>query len=272
MPQPTPSSLQHMTSCADLITAPNPGPMTLEGTNSYLLHAAGSVGGPVVVVDPGPAHEGHLQALAAAGRVELILITHRHPDHTEGIDRLHELTGAPVRAARAEHCRDAPILSDGEVLTVAGVNVQVVATPGHTSDSLCFLLLDDGHHGSVLTGDTILGRGTTILDFPDGTLGDYLASLDVLSGFGPAVMLPAHGPMHPHLGTVIEQYASHRLQRLEQVREAVARLTGGDSSRQPGAGEVTDLVYAEIDPAVRGAAEHSVKAQLHYLSGVTPAP
>ncbi len=272
MPQPTPSPIQHVTSCADLITAPNPGPMTLEGTNSYLLHAAGADAGPVVVVDPGPADEDHLQALAAAGRVELILITHRHPDHTEGIDRLHELTGAPVRAALAEHCREAPVLGDGEVLAAAGVRVQVLTTPGHTSDSLCFLLPDDGHHGSVLTGDTILGRGTTILDFPDGTLGDFLASLDVLSGFDQAVMLPAHGPTHPHLGTIIEQYTAHRLQRLEQVREAVARLTGGDSSIQPGTAEVTDLVYSDINPAVRGAAEHSVKAQLHYLTGTTPTP
>lgn len=246
--------------------------MTLEGTNSYLLHAAGADAGPVVVVDPGPADEDHLQALAAAGRVELILITHRHPDHTEGIDRLHELTGAPVRAALAEHCREAPVLGDGEVLAAAGVRVQVLTTPGHTSDSLCFLLPDDGHHGSVLTGDTILGRGTTILDFPDGTLGDFLASLDVLSGFDQAVMLPAHGPTHPHLGTIIEQYTAHRLQRLEQVREAVARLTGGDSSIQPGTAAVTDLVYSDINPAVRGAAEHSVKAQLHYLTGTTPTP
>lgn len=266
----TPSPLQQVTSRVDLITAPNPGPMTLEGTNSYLLHAPGADAGALVIVDPGPSDEEHLQALAAAGRVELILITHRHPDHTEGIDRLHELTGAPVRAALAEHCREAAPLHDGEVITAAGIAIQVLATPGHTSDSLCFLLPDDGHHGSVLTGDTILGRGTTILDFPDGTLGDYLATLDVLSGFGHAAMFPAHGPTHPHLGTVLEQYTTHRLQRLEQVRAALARLGGGDPSIHPGTAEVTDLVYADIDPSVRGAAEHSVRAQLHYLSQTSP--
>jgi len=267
MIQPTPAPLLHVTDAAALITAPNPGPMTLDGTNSYILHAAPDAAG-VVVVDPGPADEGHLQALAGQGRVELILVTHRHGDHTEGIDRLHELTGAPVRAALDDHCRAAEPLVDGEVITAAGVRIQVVATPGHTSDSLCFLLPDDGHHGSVLTGDTVLGRGTTILDFPDGTLGDYLASLDVLSGFERAALLPAHGPAHPHLGTVVDQYISHRLQRLEQVREAVARISGGDAAARPSVGEVTDLVYADVDAAVRGAAEHSVAAQLDYLFGI----
>ncbi|WP_417219796.1 MBL fold metallo-hydrolase [Arthrobacter sp.] len=269
MIQPTPAPPLHVTDAAVLITAPNPGPMTLDGTNSYILRAAPDAA--AVVVDPGPADEGHLQALAGQGAVELILITHRHGDHTEGIDRLHELTGAPVRAALAEHCRAAEPLVDGEVITVAGLAIQVVTTPGHTSDSLCFLLPDDGHHGSVLTGDTVLGRGTTILDFPDGTLGDYLASLDVLSGFGHAVLLPAHGPAHPHLGTVVEQYAEHRLQRLDQVREALARLGGAAAGARPSIGEVTDLVYADVDPAVRGAAERSVAAQMHYLLGVSGA-
>lgn len=268
MIQPTSAPLLHVTDGAAMITAPNPGPMTLDGTNSYLLRATRDADS-VVVVDPGPADDGHLQALASQGPVELILVTHRHGDHTEGIDRLHELTGAPVRAALAEHCRSAEPLSDGDVLTAAGVAIQVVATPGHTSDSLCFLVPEDGHHGSVLTGDTLLGRGTTILDFPDGTLGDYLASLDVLSGFARATMLPAHGPAHPHLGTIVEQYTAHRLQRLDQVRDAVARITGGKTAARPSVGEVTDVVYADVDPAVRGAAERSVAAQLDYLFGAT---
>lgn len=254
-----------------MITAPNPGPMTLDGTNSYILRAARDAAA-VVVVDPGPADEAHLQALAAQGSVELILVTHRHADHTEGIDRLHQLTGAPVRAALPEHCRGAEPLTDGEVLTAAGVVIQILATPGHTSDSLCFLLPADGHHGSVLTGDTLLGRGTTILDFPDGTLGDYLASLDVLSGFGRAGMLPAHGPAHPHLGTVVEQYTTHRLHRLEQIREAIAQLAAGEDASRPTIAEVADVVYADVDPTVRGAAEHSVAAQLDYLFGTAGQP
>src|SRR5690606_35631623 len=121
----------------------------------------------VVVVDPGPLHEGHLAALAATGRVELILITHHHHDHTEGSARLAALTGAPVRAADPAYCVGGEPLVDGEEIEAAGILIRVLATPGHTADSLCFVLPTDGEHGSVLTGDTILGRGTTIIAHPD---------------------------------------------------------------------------------------------------------
>jgi glyoxylase-like metal-dependent hydrolase (beta-lactamase superfamily II) len=216
-----------------------------------------------VVVDPGPLDEGHLQGLAGAGRVELILITHRHADHTAGSARLHEFTGAPVRAADTAHCHGtgAP-LSGGEVLSAAGLEVRVVATPGHTSDSVCFHLPGDGPSGSVLTGDTILGRGTTMLDYPDGTLADYLASLDRLEALGPATVLPAHGPVLPSLADTVDAYRSHRLERLEQIRSAVEQL-----GREATVRDVADAVYADVDPSVRRAAETSVAAQLDYLRG-----
>ncbi|WP_294563269.1 MBL fold metallo-hydrolase [uncultured Arthrobacter sp.] len=237
--------------------APNPGPMSLEGTNSYLIGAEDSAG--AVVVDPGPLDEQHLQALAA-GPVELILITHRHADHTAGAARLHELTGAPVRAADPEHCIGDRPLQDGEVLSAAGTEIRVVATPGHTSDSVCFHLPFDGPAGSVLTGDTILGRGTTMLDHPDGRLGDYLASLDRLEPLGPATVLPAHGPVLPALDAVVRAYRAHRLERLSQVRSAIAGLGPDAEVRQ-----IADVVYADADPSVRRAAESSVAAQLEYL-------
>ncbi len=182
--------------------------MSLEGTNSYLIGAEGSSG--TVVVDPGPLDEEHLRALAA-GPVELILITHRHADHTAGAARLHELTGAPVRAADPKHCIEAQPLGDGEVLRVAGTEMRVVATPGHTSDSVCFHLPFDGPAGSALTGDTILGRGTTMIDHPDGRLGDYLSSLNRLERLGPAVVLPAHGPVLPALDAVVGADPAHPL-------------------------------------------------------------
>ena len=138
----------------------------------------------------------------------------------------------------------------------------MVATPGHTSDSVCFHLPGDGPHGSVLTGDTILGRGTTMLDYPDGTLGDYLASLDRLEALGPATVLPAHGPVLPSLAAIARAYRSHRLERLEQIRAALDRL-----GRDAAAGDVADAVYSDVDPSVRRAAETSVAAQLHYLRG-----
>ena len=238
--------------------APNPGPMSLEGTNSYVV---GEPGHPaVVLVDPGPFDEAHLQALAAAGPVELILVTHRHTDHTAGSARLAEITGAPVRAAAPEHCHGGAVLQPGETIAAGGTEIRVGSTPGHTSDSVCFHLPLDGPAGSVLTGDTILGRGTTVLDHPDGTLADYLSSLDRLERLGPAAVLPAHGPVLPALDAVVRAYRDHRLDRLAQIRTALAGL-GPDAA----VGEVTSVVYADVDPSVRRAAENSVAAQLEYL-------
>ncbi|MCY1674435.1 MBL fold metallo-hydrolase [Pseudarthrobacter sp. SL88] len=253
------ATLQRSSDLTRFILAPNPGPMSLDGTNSYVLAAPGSPG--AVVVDPGPDDEAHLLALARAGAVELVLITHRHADHTAGSARLHELTGAPVRAADPAHCHGggAPLL-DGEVVRAAGLDLTVLATPGHTSDSVCFHLPGDGPDGSVLTGDTILGRGTTMLDYPDGTLGDYLATLDRLEAMGPATVLPAHGPVLPALAEVVRGYRTHRHERLARIREALDRL-GRDAS----VGDVADAVYSDVGPSVRRAAEMSVAGQLHYL-------
>ncbi|HKU32195.1 MAG TPA: MBL fold metallo-hydrolase [Arthrobacter sp.] len=240
--------------------APNPGPMSLDGTNSYVIGAPGSAG--VVVVDPGPLDETHLAALAASGAVELVLITHRHKDHTEASVRFRELTGAPVRAADPAHCHGGEPLRNGEVIQAAGVPIRVLSTPGHTSDSVCFHLPGDGPSGSVLTGDTILGRGTTVLDYPDGTLRDYLASLDVLEALGPATLLPAHGPVLPAVDAVCREYRAHREMRLDQIRAALSRI-----GAQADVHAVTDVVYPDVDPSVRWAAETSVAAQLDYLRG-----
>ena len=239
------------------ILAPNAGPMTLDGTNSYLL-AAPDAGG-VVVVDPGPLDEGHLAALAAFP-VELVLLTHRHLDHSESRGRFAELTGAPVRALDPAYCVGGPPLSDGEEIEAAGTRIRVVHTPGHTSDSVSFFLPEDGPAGSMLTGDTILGRGTTILDFPDGTLGDYLRSLATLRAFGPATVLPGHGPVLPELAAVCDAYRKHRDERLDQIRSALAEL-GPEASVEA----VTDRVYVDAPAGVRFAAEASVRAQLAFL-------
>lgn len=247
------------TSLAASLLAPNPGPMSLEGTNSYILRAPGSPGS--VIVDPGPVAGSHLQALADAGPVELVLVTHRHADHTAGSGRLHQLTGAPVRAADPKHCHGGGTpLADGEVVEAAGIRIEVVATPGHTSDSVSFFLPHDGRQGALLSGDTILGRGTTMLDFPDGRLGDYLASLDRLEALGPAVVLPAHGPVLPSLAAIVQAYRRHRLERLAQVRAALLAL--GPAAT---AGEIARMVYPDVVPSVRRAAEASVAAQLDYL-------
>lgn len=239
------------------LLAPNAGPMTLDGTNSYLIGAPDSSS--LVVVDPGPLDERHLARLAAAGRVELVLITHRHVDHTEASVRFAELTGAPVRAFDSAYCVDGDPLMAGELIVAAGTGIRVVATPGHTDDSVCLHLPDDGPGGSVLTGDTVLGRGTSIID---GTLADYLGSLETLRAFGPATVLPAHGPVLPDLAAICAAYLAHRRERLDQVRAALATL-GADAT----VAQVTDSVYAQTDTAVRFAAEASVRAQLAYLRG-----
>ncbi len=247
-----------VTELAEQVLAPNPGPMTLDGTNSYVLSGPGATG--TVVVDPGPAIGSHLDALASRP-VELILVTHRHSDHTEACAELAARTGAPVRAVSPRFCVDADPLQAGETISGAGVSIEVVGTPGHTSDSVCFLLPDDeGGRGSVLTGDTILGRGTTILDHPDGRLGDYLDSLRRLAELGPRVVLPAHGPLLADLGAVAGEYLAHREERLHQIQGAL-RALGDDASVDA----VTSLVYADVDPSVRIAAERSVAAQLVYL-------
>jgi glyoxylase-like metal-dependent hydrolase (beta-lactamase superfamily II) len=249
---------QRVSDQAEVILAPNPGPMTLDGTNSYLLSGSGSA--TRVVVDPGPNDTGHLAALAAQGPVELILITHRHHDHTDGAPELARLTGAPVRAIDPAFCIGGYPLFDGETIGAAGIEIGVLATPGHTDDSVCFVLPADGAAGSVLTGDTILGRGTTVIAPPDGSLGAYLQSLRVLAGLGSRYVLPAHGPQLADLRSVAERYLAHREQRLAAIRAALTEL-GPNAS----VGEVTDLVYIDIDQSVRFAAEHSVAAQLDYL-------
>jgi glyoxylase-like metal-dependent hydrolase (beta-lactamase superfamily II) len=232
-----------------VILAPNPGPMTLEGTNSYALNAPDSA--TCVIVDPGPDDAGHVARLGAL-RPELILITHRHADHTAASAELHRLTGAPVRAVDPAHCHGGDPLADGEVIEAAGVSIRILATPGHTDDSVCFVVDD-----AVLTGDTVLGRGTTVVD---GSLADYLDSLQRLRALGHMRVLPAHGPELESIADACDALIAHREQRLDQVRAALSQW-GEDAT----VSQVTDTVYPDVDPAVRFAAELSVQAQLDYL-------
>jgi glyoxylase-like metal-dependent hydrolase (beta-lactamase superfamily II) len=234
-----------------MVLAPNPGPMTLGGTNSYAISDAGSVGS--VIVDPGPDDVGHIAKLVAL-RPELILVTHRHADHTAASAELHRLTGAPVRAIDPAHCHGGEPLVDGELIEAAGAGIRVIAAPGHTDDSVCLHVPDDG---TILTGDTILGRGTTVLD---GSLADYLRTLERLREFGDLVVLPGHGSQLPSIADACDELLAHRRMRLDEVRSALGRL-GADATVQ----QVTDAVYPGVDPAVRFAAEWSVRSQLEYL-------
>lgn len=247
-----------VTDTASVLLCDNPGVMTLEGTNTWVLRGPGS--DEIVIVDPGPDDIAHIERLAALdaqfGRVALVLITHRHGDHTDGIDRLVEATGAAVRSIGSgfQRALGGP-LAGGEVIDAAGLRITVMATPGHTADSVCFVLDD-----AVLTGDTVLGRGTTVIDDEDGSLADYLDSLRRLSGLGHRMVLPGHGPELPDLSAATAMYLAHRQERLDQIRAALRTLGQDATARQ-----VVEHVYADVDGTLWDAAEWSVRAQLAYL-------
>ncbi|WP_280338755.1 MBL fold metallo-hydrolase [Nocardia neocaledoniensis] len=246
-----------VTPTASVLLADNPSQMTLDGTNTWLLRGPGS--DDYVVVDPGPKDKKHTADIVAAtgGRIALTLITHHHPDHTGGIDHLVKATGTSVRAVDPKYLRGADtVLADGEVIEAAGLRITVLATPGHTTDSVSFLLDD-----AIVTGDTVLGQGTTVLESTSGALADFLSSLELLleRGAGKA-LLPAHGPDHPDAAPVVRYYLDHRRERLDQIRAALSEL-GQDA----GAFEVVRKVYADVDKRLWPAARSSVKAQLEYL-------
>lgn len=237
-----------------LVRADNPGPMTLDGTNTYLLTCREGV----VVIDPGPLLADHLARVAAYGPVVVTVLTHGHADHAESAQRFHETTGAPVLARDPALCQaGGPLDVDGQVLDLGDLALRVLHTPGHTADSVC-LLVQGRAEDALLTGDTVLGRGSTVVAHPEGRLADYLASLQRLRALGPMVLLPGHGPVRADSAAVVDGYLAHRARRLEEVRRA--REAGARTAWQ-----VVELVYADVDRALWPAAELSVRAQLDYL-------
>lgn len=248
---------------ARCVLAPNAGPMTLDGTNTWVLAEPGS--NRSVVVDPGPLDSAHLDAVLAAatedGRsVALVLATHRHHDHVEGAEAFAAMADAPVRAADPQFRigPGATALAEGDRIRVDGLEIEVLHTPGHTSDCMTFLLPAER---AILTGDMVLGRGPTVVIPPDGVLADYLASLErfaAMAGDTVDAVYPGHGPVLPDAEAAIEYYLTHRRARLEQVRKAV---DAGDLTPR----QVVERVYVDVDRALWPAAEWSVKAQMIYL-------
>jgi glyoxylase-like metal-dependent hydrolase (beta-lactamase superfamily II) len=236
--------------------------MTLDGTNTWLVAEPGSA--TTVVIDPGPDDEGHLRrvmtvAEEAGQRIAAIVLTHGHDDHSGGARRLSELTGAGVRAVDPAHRLGAEGLPPGAVVADGGCEIEVVATPGHTADSVSLYLRADG---AVLTGDTVLGRGTTVIA-DDGNLADYLGSLDRLRALADVAplrkLLPGHGPLLGDPAAVLDFYIAHRAERLAEIRAALA---AGDRSRP----QIVARVYADVDKALWPFAGISVRAQLAYLA------
>ncbi|GAA4846026.1 MBL fold metallo-hydrolase [Luteimicrobium xylanilyticum] len=263
---PTPS--------ATLVRADNPGPMTLDGTNTWVLRAPGARA--CLVVDPGPDDAAHLARVAEValgdgrGWVAGVVVTHRHADHTAGAALFAGAVGAPLRAVLPELCSpDAEPLRDGEVLDVDGLPIGILATPGHTSDSVSLHLPSDR---ALLTGDTVLGAGSTVLMERDGgDLGDYLASLDRLAAVcatttTPVVGLPGHGPAIEDLAARVSAYRTHRLERLDEVRAALDTLVLPTATDDAVVSAVVGRVYPDVEVGLLPAATQSVRVQLRYLA------
>lgn len=247
---------------AHCVLAPNPSVMTLDGTNTWLVGDPGS--GRLLIVDPGPLDGGHGEAITAALRerdaaAAGILLTHGHADHSAGARELGRRLRCSVAALDQAHRLGSEGLRHGQVVAEAGVVLRVVATPGHTADSLTFLLEEDR---ALLTGDTVLGRGTTVVAHPDGRLDEYLQSLrrlrDLAESESAEHVLPGHGPALPDPAGLLDAYLQHRQARLDHVRRA---LDAGARTAE----DVVALVYADVPRAAWPAALLSVRAQLEYL-------
>jgi glyoxylase-like metal-dependent hydrolase (beta-lactamase superfamily II) len=228
------------------ILAPNPGPMTLGGTNTYLVGRD-----PTVVIDPGPADAGHIEAIRAAatkrGGIDAVLLTHSHADHSEGIGMLD------IEPAE---------LADGE----AHAGIAALATPGHAADHLSFLV-PPGHtaagdaEGTIcFAGDLILGEGSSIVPprAQGGSLGDYLASLGKLEALDLELIYPGHGPVVQDPEAKIASYIEHRTSRERRLIEA---LDSGERSRM----RLLEIVWDDVGPELRPMAAYAMQAHLEKL-------
>lgn len=241
-------------------TAPNAGPMTLQGTNTYVVGRKQAY-----VIDPGPDDDHYLSSVVAwltkTGRiVKGILLTHGHPDHALGATRLAQLLEAPIHAADSAPyslyvATKHVALQPDEVLSVDEALLRVVATPGHTPDSVSYFL---DPPGIVFTGDTILGQGSTVVAPPEGDMAAYLISLDVLRRMHPRWIAPGHGPMVDDAEGKIREYIAHRRQRETELLRALAEMPVSIPS-------LVARFYAETPSELLELAAGSVQAGLQKL-------
>jgi glyoxylase-like metal-dependent hydrolase (beta-lactamase superfamily II) len=234
------------------ILAPNPGPFTLEGTNTWIVGAE-----PAIVIDPGPSELLHLEAVIdAAGPIGAILLTHHHLDHAPGAPWLAAHAGdAPVLAARPDDGEREVV--DGAVIEAGGVSLRVIPTPGHAPDHLAFLAEDDGW---LFTGDAVLGRGTSVVDPPEGDMAAYVRSLEALRALRPRRLYPGHGPVVERAPEWLDECLEHRRMRERQVVDALRRMR---DPRSPA--EIASEIYAGYSDELLPAAARSVLAHLRKL-------
>lgn len=256
-----PSQLDQLSPLVQRLRAPNPGPMTLTGTNTYILGAGGN-GNEVSVIDPGPKIESHLETLVETvknmeARIGTILVTHGHPDHFPGAVRLKEMTGAPVAAYfTATFPHDLP-LRDGMQVRTNDTTIKSIFTPGHAVDHLCYYLEEED---ALFTGDLILGYGTTIVAPPKGDMSLYLHSLHKLEqDWGlTEVIYGGHGPEITNPGAKIREYLTHRQARLDQL---LAAMQAGATTVP----EIVEKIYQDVDKRMWPAAARQVMAYLVML-------
>ena len=253
------------------VLAPNPSPFTYTGTQTYLVGLE-----EVAVIDPGPADPDHLAALLAAiadRPVRAILCTHTHRDHSPAAAPLAAQTGAPIigcaplvldddgpRADAAFDPSYSPdrILADGEQVRGEGWTLEAVATPGHTSNHLCFAMAEEN---ALFTGDHVMGWSTSVISPPDGDMADYMRSMQRLLDRHDAIYYPAHGDPVPNPRRLVRGMMGHRKQREGQIMRFLERN---------GASEIPAMVaemYKGIDPRLHPAAGRSVLAHLIDLDG-----
>jgi glyoxylase-like metal-dependent hydrolase (beta-lactamase superfamily II) len=253
------------------VLAPNPSHFTYTGTQTYLVGTTD-----LAVIDPGPDDAEHIAALLSAidGRpVRAILCTHTHRDHSPAARPLAALTGAPIIGCapltleddgpRADAAFDATyqpdrILGDGEQVAGEGWTLEAVATPGHTSNHLCFALVEEG---ALLTGDHVMGWSTSVISPPDGDMADYMRSMQRLLDREDAVYYPAHGDAVDNPRRLVRGMMGHRKQREGQIVRFLERN---------GASHIPDMVaemYKGVDPRLHPAAGRSVLAHLIDLDG-----
>ena len=243
------------------LVAPNPGPLTLDGTRTWLVGKER-----VLLIDPGPVDERHIGEIrrSIAGRpVDGILLTHAHADHSASASLLSGELGAPILASSSTLARlglPGRVLADGDAVPVSAAGpsrsrLQVVETPGHSADHLSFLLLPQRW---LFTGDLVLGSGSSAVLHPDGRVGDYIASIRKLEALRPARLFPGHGPEVSDAAAKLEEYRLHRLERQRQVEMAVA-----EGMRR--VAEIRRAVYGDLAPGLAMAAEASISAHLLHL-------
>jgi glyoxylase-like metal-dependent hydrolase (beta-lactamase superfamily II) len=269
---PAPGALPPVAELEPLVTrvlAANPSPMTLDGTNTYVVGEPGS--GRAVVVDPGPDDEAHRTAVervlaARDARCVAVLVTHHHGDHAEAARPWAARFGAPVAAASERVAGpEGRLLEPGERLRLAGTTIGVVPTPGHTADHLAFRL----ESGAVLVGDHVLGRGTSVVTHPEGDVAAYLASLRRVHDLGPSALYCGHGPeLTEDPGAVLGYYLAHRAFREQQL---LAALAAGPRTVD----DLVAVVYADVPRSLWPAAAQSTRATLAKLAAegrVEPGP